>query len=85
MEKTDPLLFTYEELRDISEIVGPNHRPILRTIDSPSHPTATRNAPAHQHNMIPFDAFSISNSRDINEFADLWKESLKDGMNHSDD
>jgi hypothetical protein len=82
MKKTDPLLFTYEELRDLT---GQNHRPILRSIESPSHPAATKNAPAHQHNMIPFDAIRISHGCDIDEFADLWKESLKEGMDHADD
>jgi hypothetical protein len=86
MIKTDPLLFTYEELRDLSdEIVGQNHRPTLRTIESPSHPAATKCAPAYQHNMIPFDAIRISHGHDIDEFAGLWKESLKDGMNHEND
>ena len=84
MQKTDPLLFTYDELRSISEIARLNDRhPILRTIDSPSHPAAATNAPAHQHNMIPFDAMLLSNGRDIDEFADLWKESLKEGLNHA--
>jgi len=79
MMKTDPLLFMYEELSDLcDEIAGQNHSPILRTIGSPSHPAARKNAPAHQHNMIPFDAIRISHGRDIDEFADLWKESLKD-------
>jgi len=76
--KTDPLLFTYEELRDLirSEI----HLPVLRVIDSPSHPAAAANAPAHQHNMIPFEAVSMSNGLNIEEFADLWKVSLKESM-----
>jgi hypothetical protein len=77
MKKTDPLLFTYGELGALSEVIGQNHRPILRTIESPSHPAAMRNAPAHQHNMIPFDAICISHGRDIGEFADLWNASLK--------
>jgi len=80
MKKTDPLLFTYEDLRHLSEIAGQNHRPILHTIESPSHPAAAMNAPTHQHNMIPFDAIRISHGRDIDEFSDLWKESLKDSI-----
>lgn len=83
MKKTDPLLFTYEELRNVSEIARLNDHPILRTIDSPSHPAATMNAPAHQHNMIPFDAMLLSNGRDMDEFAHLWKESLKEGVKHT--
>ena len=76
--KTDPLLFTYEELRDL---IRPGTRlPVLRVIDSPSHPAAAANAPAHQHNMIPFEAVSMSNGLNIEEFADLWKDSLKESM-----
>jgi hypothetical protein len=80
MKRTDPLLFTYEELRDLYEIAGQSRRPILRTIESPSHPAATNNVPVHQHNMIPFDAIRISQGLDIDEFAELWKESLKDSI-----
>ena len=76
--KTDPLLFTYEELRDLIRLG--THLPILRVIDSPSHPAAAANAPAHQHNMIPFEAVSMSNGLNIEEFADLWKDSLKESM-----
>jgi hypothetical protein len=49
-------------------------------IDSPSHPAAAANAPAHQYNMIPFEAVSMSNGLNIEEFADLWKDSLKESM-----
>ena len=76
--KTDPLLFTYEELRDL--IRPGTHLPVLRVIDSPSHPAAAANAPTHQHNMIPFEAMSMSNGLNIEEFADLWKDSLKESM-----
>ena len=76
--KTDPLLFTYEELRDL---IRPGTRlPLLRVIDSPSHPAAAANAPAHQYNMIPFEAVSMSNGLNIEEFADLWKDSVKESM-----
>ena len=76
--KTDPLLFTYEELRDL---IRPGTRlPVLRVIDSPSHPAAAANAPAHQYNMIPFEAVSMSNGLNIEEFADLWKDSVKESI-----
>ena len=77
--KTDPLLFTYEELQDLFRSGG-THLPVLRVIDSPSHPAAAANAPAHQHNMIPFEAVSMSNGLNIEEFADLWKDSIKESM-----
>jgi len=35
------------------------------------------NAPAYQHNMVPFEAISLCNGRDIEEFAGLWKESVR--------
>ena len=76
--KTDPLLFTYEELRDL--IRPGTLLPILRVIDSPSHPAAAANAPAHQYNMIPFEAVSMSNGLTIEELAELWKDSLKESM-----
>jgi len=77
MTKTDSLLFTYEELRDISESY---QRPILRVIDSPSHPAAIKNAPVHQHNMIPFDAIDTSNGCNIEEFSDSWNKLVKEGF-----
>ena len=79
--KTDSLLFTYEELRDLLTTKDAlDQQPVLRVIDSALHPAATKNAPAYQHNMIPFEAVSMSDGRDIEEFADLWKESVKETM-----
>ncbi|KAF9472513.1 cytoplasmic protein [Pholiota conissans] len=76
--KTDPLLFTYDELHALHQS-RPNI-PELRVIDSASHPAATKNAPAHQHNMIPFEALKMSSGQDIEEFADMWKESVRESM-----
>ncbi|KAF9472111.1 D123-domain-containing protein [Pholiota conissans] len=81
--KTDPLLFTYDELHALHQ----SHPtiPELRVIDSASHPAATKNAPAHQHNMIPFEALKMSSGQDIEEFADMWKESVRESMKDDDD
>ncbi|KAH9971930.1 D123-domain-containing protein [Lactifluus volemus] len=53
--RTDPLLFTYDELATLSaSATGSSTQtptPTLRVIDSRAHPTAARNAPEHQHNM----------------------------------
>jgi len=73
---TDPLLFTYEDLfalltRDRSSA------PQLNVVDSRTHPAATRNAPANQHNMIPFEALTLSSGRDIEQFSDLWQEEIQ--------
>ena len=82
--RTDPLLFNYDELRDL--LVGRSDvPPLLRVIDSPSHPAATRNAPAHQHNMVPLEALSISSGRGVMEFQKAWEEEVRKGMQESSD
>jgi hypothetical protein len=73
--RTDPLLFSYEELHDL--YLAGESLPLLEVIDSRAHPAANRAAPANQHNMMPFDAFNISSGRDIQEFADVWREEMK--------
>ncbi|KAJ7366812.1 D123-domain-containing protein [Mycena albidolilacea] len=70
--RTDPLLFSYDELHALSTSAAPE----LRVIDSRAHPAAISSAPANQHNMIPFEALSLSNGRDIEEFAEAWKEGI---------
>ncbi|KAJ7134571.1 D123-domain-containing protein [Mycena epipterygia] len=77
--RTDPLLFTYDELHALSLLPG-DTGPELRVIDSRAHPAATSNAPAHQHNMIPFEALSLSGGRDIQEFADAWKDGIEQSL-----
>ncbi|KAG1838024.1 D123-domain-containing protein [Suillus subalutaceus] len=80
--RTDPLLFTYEEL--LSVFTRGLSVPELRIIDSPLHPVASRNAPAHQHNMLPIEALTLSSGRDINDFSDLWKKEIQQSMNDDD-
>ncbi|KAI9058194.1 D123-domain-containing protein [Trametes sanguinea] len=86
LPRTDPLLFSYEELHDIllSRTSDPEaeaiSRPVLRVIDSPSHPAASRNAPTHQHNMVPFEALAMSSGRDVQEFANVWQEEIQRSM-----
>ncbi|KAK0202553.1 D123-domain-containing protein [Desarmillaria ectypa] len=75
--RTDPLLFSYEELWDVYASGG---HPVLRVIDSRAHPAANMNAPIHQRNMIPFEAFSMSSGRDIDEFSKVWQEELNKSM-----
>ncbi|KAJ7459811.1 D123-domain-containing protein [Mycena latifolia] len=77
--RTDPLLFTYDELHALS-LVPPVREPELRVIDSRAHPAATSNAPVHQHNMIPFEALSLSSGRDVQEFADAWEEGIRESL-----
>ncbi|KAG2096524.1 D123-domain-containing protein [Suillus discolor] len=80
--RTDPLLFTYEEL--LSVFTQGSSTPELRIIDSPLHPVASRNAPAYQHNMLPMEALALSSGRDINDFSDLWKNEIQQSMNDDD-
>jgi hypothetical protein len=83
--RTDPLLFTYEAL--LALLTGTNRSvlPELRVIDSRSHPAATSKAPAHQHNMVPLEALSLSNGRDIDAFATLFREEIKKSMESDDE
>jgi hypothetical protein len=74
--RTDPLLFTYEELLALFS-TSEETIPQLRVVDSRSHPAAIRNAPAHQHNMIPFEALSLSSGTDIEEFAERWQHEVQ--------
>ena len=80
--RTDALLFTYDELHSLLEVDV--ETPVLRVVDSRSHPSATRNAPLYQHNMIPFDALDLSSGESVGDFKELWKRSVqlsaKDGV-----
>ncbi|KAG1814981.1 D123-domain-containing protein [Suillus variegatus] len=80
--RTDPLLFTYEEL--LLVFTQGSSAPELRIVDSPLHPLASRNAPAYQHNMLPMEALALSSGRDINDFSDLWKNEIQQSMNDDD-
>lgn len=54
--------------------------PVFKVIDSPAHPAAAGSAPIHLHNMVPFDALSLSNGKDIEEFAEAWKNEVQTSM-----
>ncbi|KIY44826.1 D123-domain-containing protein [Fistulina hepatica ATCC 64428] len=84
--RTDALLFTYEELGKIfhSKKLSGEHsqvEPVFKFVNTPS----TSAAPEHQHNMMPFEALSLSNGNDIEEFARLWQEELKKGVDNDSD
>jgi hypothetical protein len=87
LPRTDPLLFSYQELLGIlnTHIVTANKRPEIRVIDSKSHPSTTRPAPTHQHNMLPREALELSAGRDLAEFAKVWQEELARATVASDD
>ncbi|KAF9221505.1 D123-domain-containing protein [Gyrodon lividus] len=98
--RTDPLLFTYNELHTLLVKAGSqsdllDHTanasttvtqklPEIRVIDSPLHPAATRNAPAHQHNMLPIEALSLSEGQDITVFSEIWKDEVRRAMQEED-
>ena len=79
--RTDALLFTYEELHALLAH-NPNNvpLPVLRVINSRTHPAAARNAPAHQHNMVPLEALSLSHGRDVHDFAEAFKDEIQRSM-----
>lgn len=72
--RTDSLLFSYEELLDL--VLGPSSLPVVKVIDSRMHPAAIRNAPTHQHNMVPSDVLNLSDGQSIGDFARLWQDEL---------
>ena len=77
--RTDPLLFTYDELLAVL-VQDRSLAPQLKVIDSRTHPAATRNAPAHQHNMIPFEALNLSSGRDIEQFGGMLQEEIEKSL-----
>jgi hypothetical protein len=98
--RTDSLLFTYEELATLFDAAtttttttttsslpapAPAPAPTLRVIDSHAHPAANRNAPQHQHNMVPLEALTLSEGRNMEEFAASWMEQVRRGAVESDD
>jgi len=88
---TDTLLFTYPELHQIfldsrtaitsaMETHDQPRLPILRVIDSPSHPDASRSAPAYGGNMMPLEIIEMSQGRSLDEFREAWQDVLARGM-----
>ena len=73
---TDPLLFTYEELNGILTD-GSERLPVFKVVDSRAHPGASRNAPVHQHNMVPLEVLALSAGRTVTDFADVLEEEIK--------
>ena len=89
--RTDPLLFTYPDLRDIyASAIHPHASspgatshdtlPVFRVIQSRLHPRAARNAPQNSHNMVPREALEMSAGRNILDFQGTWTEELEKAM-----
>ncbi len=87
--RTDPLLFTYEELAILFTTATTSSSPIpapaLRVINSPAHPAATRNAPQHQLNMVPLEALTLSEGQNMEELTTAWMNQVARGAVESDD
>ncbi len=77
--RTDALLFTYAELAALYSAATTPPTPVLRVIDSRGHPTATRNAPEHLHNMVPLEALTLSQGRNVEEFEAAWIDQVRRG------
>ncbi|KAG8998932.1 hypothetical protein FRB94_006515 [Tulasnella sp. JGI-2019a] len=84
--RTDPLLFDYQELHALYlkakglQDASQHFQPEVRVITSASHPRAVRNAPIHQHNMVPREALELSQGRDIEGFRESLAEEIKKAM-----
>ncbi|KAF8558299.1 D123-domain-containing protein [Imleria badia] len=94
--RTDPLLFSYQELHAIYIRATREHHQSsdgsstvldlleFRVVDSPMHPAAARSTPAHQHNMVPIEALSLSEGKSITEFSGIWRDEVKRAMQDED-
>jgi len=76
--RTDPLLFSYQELLSLHE--NPCPAPTLKFIDSRTHSAATRSAPANVHNMVPFEMLSLGAGQSIEEFSQKWQEEIQKSL-----
>ena len=54
-------------------------------MESPAHPAAARNAHAHQHNMVPIEALTMSAGRGVADFAGAWAEEIRKSMAQESD
>jgi hypothetical protein len=91
--RTDALLFTYDELATLFSAATTSASsspflaevPTLRVIDSRAHPVAAHSAPQHQHNMIPLEALTLSEGRNVEEFTAAWMDHVRRSAVESDD
>jgi hypothetical protein len=85
--RTDPLLFSYKELHNLSE--DPTAPVEFRVIPSDDHPAAASNIPVFQHNMVPLEALTLSSGKTVDEFTEALKkqieESMQNGISDSSD
>jgi hypothetical protein len=70
--KTDPLLFSYDELERLP-LREPQDPPLLRVIESRCDPRVNQNVPTHFHNMVPYDVLRYQAEHGIEN----WLEALE--------
>lgn len=81
--RTDSLLFTYSELLNLAQEVAADGRsqlPVLRAIDSRTHPSAVRNSPAYAHNMMPLDMIQAADGQDLESLPSTWSDEIRRAM-----
>lgn len=85
--QTDSLLFSWEELQDISLAFDPSSSiPTVRIINSTIE--ASQSMPSFSHNRYPADVIDLSAGASIAEFAKEWQTVLEKGVKetlHSSD
>ena len=59
---------------------GRERLPVLRVIDSQSHPEANRGMPAFGTNMMPVEMVEMSQGMGVGEFRAAWDEVVRDGI-----
>jgi hypothetical protein len=59
--------------------------PIIKVIDSASHPGANRGMPAFGTNMLPVEIVEMSQGRGVGEFKAAWDEVVRDGLEGESD
>lgn len=74
-EEDDPIEF------DLT--ISSSDLPALLVIESRSHPSATRNAPAWP--AYPSDVMSVGSGKDVEEFKKVWEGEVRDAAREEDE
>jgi len=80
--KTDPLLFSYEELEQLPSTQD-GYLPPLRIIESRSDPRINRSTPAHFHNMVPYDVLRFQTEHSTEEWLNALQVTQRNGQDQS--
>ena len=76
-QKTDALLFTYEELHTLAGSSSGDSAtlPDMRVVDDNTHPS--HSVPSNIHNMVPLEFLSLSAGQTLDEFQKVWQEEIR--------